>query len=84
MSELSQAAYEADTHQPLTPAEVATLPTRKTWYGIVGTSDGALVPWKLTDNADVAKAQAVVANDAYPLQGPWHVVALVENLRVTP
>ena len=68
----------------MTDAEIAALPKRKTWYGIVGTSDGALVPWKLTDSADVAKAQAVVANDAYPLQGPWSVVALVENLRVTP
>jgi hypothetical protein len=68
----------------MTDAEVAALPKRKTWYGIVGTSDGALVPWKLTDNADVAKAQATVANADYPLQGPWSVVALVENLRVTP
>ena len=68
----------------MTDAEIAALPKRKTWYGIVGTSDGALVPWKLTDNADVAKAQATVANAYYPLQGPWSVVALVENLRVTP
>jgi len=70
--------------QDLTADEVATLPTRKTWYGIVGKSDSALIPWKLTDNPEVAKAQATIANVDYPTQGPWSVVAMVENLRVTP
>jgi len=68
----------------MTEGEIAALPRRKTWYGIVGTSDSALVPWRLTDNAEVAKAQATIANVEYPSSGPWHVVALVENLRVTP
>lgn len=81
MCELTSEAYEADTHQPLTASEIGALPTRKTWYGIVGQSESSLTPWKITDSAEVAKANATIANHEYPSSGPWHVVTLTENLR---
>src|SRR5574337_2166101 len=64
----------------MTREEIEALPTRKTWYGIVGQSESSLTPWKITDNAEVAKASAVIANHEYPSSGPWHVVTLTENL----
>lgn len=34
--ELTKEAYEADTHQPI---EIGTVPTPRTWYGVVGTEN---------------------------------------------
>lgn len=84
MCELTAHAYEADTHDVLSPSEIAAVPIRRTWYGIVGTADSVLNPEHLTESHELAKARAIVANHDYPLSGPWHVVALTENLRVTP
>lgn len=70
------------TEAGFTPAEIAAIPVRRTWYGIVGQSESSLTPWKITDNAEVAKASAVIANHEYPSSGPWHVVTLTENLRM--
>ena len=65
----------------LTASEIAAIPIRRTWYGIAGTSDSALTPWKLTDDLEVARAHAKIASVEYPSSGPWHVVTLTENLR---
>lgn len=81
MFELTKEAYEADTHQPLTASEIDALPRRKTWYGVVGSHPEFLVPSWITDNAEVAKAHAVVQNAESPSLGPWSVVTLTENLR---
>ena len=80
-SELTKDAYEADTHQPLSPSEIAALPVRKTWYGIAGTHPEFLVPANLTDDAQLAKARCFVKNSEAPTLGPWRVVVLTENLR---
>lgn len=77
--ELTKEAYEADTHEPL---EIAAVPTRRTWYGVVGAHPEFLTPSNLTDNAEVAKARALIKNTEAPILGPWHVVVLTENLRV--
>lgn len=66
----------------MTREELEALPKRKTWYGIVGEAESFLVPWKLTDDPELAKAHAKIASAEYPASGPWHVVALVENLRM--
>ena len=65
----------------MTREEIEALPKRKTWYGIVGETESSLVPWKITDSPDVAKAHATIANSEYPDAAPWHVVTLTENLR---
>lgn len=82
MCELTKEAYEADTHQPLTASEIEALPTRKTWYGIVGTAESQLTPQYLSDDVDYAKAKAAVANREWEALGPWSVVTLFENLRM--
>lgn len=81
MCELTKNAYEADTHEPLSPSEIAALPVRKTWYGIVGTHPDFLVPSCLTDDAQLAKARCCVKNAEVACLGPWRVVVLTENLR---
>jgi hypothetical protein len=81
VSELTAHAYEADTHEPLTASEVATLPTRKTWYGVVGVHPEFLVPSNLTDDHKVAEARALIKNSECPALGPWRVVELLESLR---
>lgn len=68
----------------LSPAEIAAIPTRRTWYGIVGSGDHDLDPRDLTQDAAVAKARCLIANTDLPSRGPWHVVTLTENLRVAP
>jgi len=68
----------------MTDAEIAALPRRKTWYGIVGTNDQTLTPQYLSDDATYAKDKAYTLNKECPLSGPWSVVTLTENLRVTP
>jgi hypothetical protein len=65
----------------MTREEIAALPTRKTWYGIVGTHENHLVPEHLTDDPEYAKAKAKVANVEYEVLGPWRVVELLESLR---
>lgn len=65
----------------MTREEIEALPTRKTWYGIVGTADKYLAPSEITDDAALAKAQAIVHNHQWPTLGPWSVVTLTENLR---
>lgn len=81
MCELTKEAYEADTHESLA---IGPAPTRKTWYGLVGARDDYLAPRELTDNLELAKAQAVIHNAKYAPLGPWHVVVLTENLHVMP
>ena len=66
----------------LSSEEIAAIPTRRTWYGIVGSDDRDLDPRDLTQNADLAKARCMVANSDMPSRGPWSVVVLTENLRV--
>lgn len=75
MSELSLA--EAG----LSPSEIAAIPLRRTWYGIVGSKGDALDPQRCTQDHEEAKARAVCANKDWPCQGPWHVIVLTENLR---
>lgn len=79
MCELTKEAYEADTHAPL---EIAAVPTRRTWYAVVGSYKSTLTPRDLTDSHELAKARATVANTELKELGPWHVVVLTENLRV--
>jgi len=81
MCELTKEAYEADTHQPLSPSEIAAIPVRRTWYGVVGTHQDFLVPQDLTADHKVAQARAIVKNADSAVLGPWHVVTLTENLR---
>lgn len=65
----------------MTREEIEALPKRKTWYGIVGTHASYVVPSEITDDAELAKAQAVVHNHRWQALGPWSVVTLTENLR---
>lgn len=66
----------------MTREEIAAIPTRRTWYGIVGTAESQLTPQSLTDDLDYAKAKASVANKEWESLGPWSVVTLFENLKV--
>lgn len=79
MCEITKEPCEADKPQLL---EIAAVPKRRTWYGVVGAHPECLVPGHLTENAEVAKARALIQNTEYPVLGPWHVVVLTENLRV--
>ncbi|HJR14199.1 MAG TPA: hypothetical protein VJ833_09915 [Rhodanobacteraceae bacterium] len=81
MCELTKEAYEADTHQPLNAAEIAAVPTRRTWYAVVGSYKSTLTPRDLTDSHELAKARATIANTELKELGPWHVVVLTEDLR---
>lgn len=65
----------------MTREEIEALPTRKTWYGIVGTYESSLNPQNLTDDAEEARARALIANKDWPSAGPWRVVELLESLR---
>lgn len=66
----------------LTAEEISALPTRRTWYGVAGGKGSALIPQNLTESHEEAHARAITHNVDYPALGPWHVVALTENLRV--
>lgn len=66
----------------MTREEIAALPKRKVWYGIVGTTDSALVPSNLTDDPKYARSKAYTLTLECPASGPWHVVVLTENLHV--
>jgi hypothetical protein len=77
--ELTREAYEADTHEPLT---IGPVPTRKTWFAVVGAHPDFVVPSHLTDDRKIAEAHALIKNSEVPGLGPWHVVVLTENLHV--
>ena len=81
MCEIQGEQMQNATAPDLTGAEIATLPTRRTWYGIVSPHHDYIVPSELTDNAELAKAQCIVRDAKYPSLGPWSVVTLTENLR---
>lgn len=75
-------ASEALKAAGMTGMEIAAIPTRRTWYAIVGTADSELVPKYLTEDLEYAKAKALVANREWATLGPWSVVTLFENLRL--
>lgn len=79
MCEITGEAMQEATS--LTPEEIAALPIRRTWYGLVSSAKEWVVPSELTDNAELAKAQCIVHNAKFPALGPWSVVTLTENLR---
>lgn len=66
----------------LSASEIAAIPIRRTWYGVVGAADSQLVPQYLTSDSQYAHAKAHTLNCECPSCGPWHVVTLTENLRV--
>lgn len=72
---------ETTADSTLTPEEIAALPIRRTWYGLVSSDEKWVVPSELTEDAVLAKAQCIVHNAKYPSLGPWSVVTLTENLR---
>lgn len=65
----------------MTREEIEALPRRKTWYGVAGSTDNALDPQYVSDDADYARHKAATLNHECPYSGPWHVVTLTENLR---